>query len=788
VTSLIGQSISHYRILEMIGEGGMGEVYLAEDARLARRVAIKFLPSSLQYDPERRARFLKEARAASALRSPYIATVYDMGEHEGAMYIVMEFIEGEALSRRIERGPVPLVEAVEWGLQITDALDEAHTLGIIHRDIKSANLMVTVRGLVKVLDFGLARFTDAYAAGGDDRDNTLVFGKDTKPGVVFGTVSYMSPEQARGISVDARTDIFSLGVVMYEMVTGRRPFEGATASDLIVAILEKDPPPLARTAGQIPAQLEWIVTKALRKNRDERYQTIKDLGVDLKTLKQSIELEAALVRTALLDSSSGSRAASDSGETSGIREGNRRRRSRKAIDSIAVLPLANTAADAGAEYLTDGITEGIINSLSRLPKLRVMARSTVFRYKGQQVDAQAVGRELGVKAVMTGRVFQIGERLVIGAELVNVEDGTHLWGEQYSQTLSDIFDMQERISKEISEKLQLRLGAKDKKRLAKRHTENSEAYELYLIGRYHWNKWTEAGFRESIGFFEKALEKDPKFALAYSGLSDAYGTLWYFNYLPTAEAIPKSKRAALEALSLDNTLAEAHVSLANAYFYYEWDWASGERWYKRAIELNPSYATAAHLYAHYLIAMGRFDEAIAQMKKARDLDPMSLIINSGLGLIYFYCRRYDEAIKQSRKTLEFDPEFSFAHEVLGASFEAQGLYDEAASEYLKMIPQMGSVQDMLPALREAYEQGGLEGFWRKFLSFPAGLLNSKYVSPFFMAVRNVQIGEKDRAFEWLERAYEERVGFLVMVKVEPRLERLRSDPRYKDLLRRMRLE
>ncbi|HEY7910754.1 MAG TPA: protein kinase [Blastocatellia bacterium] len=785
---MVGQSISHYRIREKIGEGGMGEVYLAEDARLARRVAIKFLPSSLQYDPDRRARFLKEARAASALRSPYIATVYDMGEHEGAMYIVMEYIDGEALSRRIERGAVPLVEAIEWGLQITDALDEAHTLGIIHRDIKSANLMVTGRGLVKVLDFGLARFTDAYAAGGDDRDNTLVFGKDTKPGVVFGTVSYMSPEQARGISVDARTDIFSLGVVIYEMVTSRRPFEGATASDLIVAILEKDPLPLARTAEHLPAQLEWIVTKALRKNRDERYQTIKDLGVDLKNLKQSIELEAALVRTALLDSSSGPRAASDSGETSGIGEGNRRRRSRKVIDSIAVLPLANAAADAGAEYLTDGITEGIINSLSRLPKLRVMARSTVFRYKGQQVDAQAVGRELGVKAVMTGRVFQVGQRLVIGTELVNVEDGTQLWGEQYNQTLSDIFELQERISKEISEKLRLKLGAKDKKRLAKRHTENTEAYELYLIGRYHWNKWTEAGFRESIGFFEKALEKDPKFALAYSGLSDAYGTLWYFNYLPTAEAIPKSKRAALEALSLDNTLAEAHVSLANAYFYYEWDWASGERWYKRAIELNPSYATAAQLYSHYLLAMGRFDEAIAQMKKARELDPMSLIINSGLGLVYYFSGRYDEAIKQSRKTLEFDAEFPFAHEVIGASFEAQGLFDEAASEYLKMIPQMGRVEDMLPSLREAYEQGGLEGFWRKFLSFPAALLNSKYVSPFSMAVKNALIGEKDRAFDWLERAYEDRVGFLVMIKIEPRLEGLRSDPRYNDLLRRMRLE
>ena len=784
---MIGQSISHYRVLEKIGEGGMGEVYLAEDARLARRVAIKFLPSSYQYDPDRRARFLKEARAASALRSPHIATVYDMGEHDGAMYIVMEYVEGEALSRRIERVPVPLVEALEIGLQIADALDEAHAVGIIHRDIKSANLMVNERGLVKVLDFGLARFTDAYEAGDEDRDTTLIFGKETTPGMVIGTVSYMSPEQARGLPVDPRTDIFSLGVVIYEMVTGRRPFEGATASDLIVAILEKDPQPLSRASAQIPAQLEWIVAKALRKNRDERYQTVKDLGFDLKNLKQSLELEAALMRTALLDSGSGARAASDSNDSSGLGDTPRRRRSRKAIDSIAVLPLANAAADPGAEYLTDGITEGIINILSRLPKLRVMARNTVFRYKGQQVDAQAVGRELGVKAVMTGRVLQIGDRLVIGAELVNVEDGAQLWGEQYNQTLSDIFEMQERISKEISENLQLKLGAKDKKRLAKRHTENTEAYELYLIGRYHWNKWTEASFHESIGFYKKALEKDPKFALAYSGLSDAYGTLWYFNYLPAADAIPHSKRAALEALSLDNTLAEAHVSLANSYFYYEWDWASAERWYKRAIELNPNYATAAHLFSHYLLAMGRFDEAIAQMSKACDLDPMSPIINSGLGLIYYYFGRYDEAIKQYQKTLEIDPDFIFGHEGLGASFEAKGLYDEAVEEYIKLIPQSGRNLEMLPALREGYRQDGLKGFWRRFLSFSTELLSSRYISPFFMAIINAEIGEKDRAMGWLERAYNDRVGFLVSVKYEPRLKSLHSDPRYEDLLRRMNL-
>ena len=454
---MISEKISHYRILDKLGAGGMGEVYLAEDTRLGRQVALKFLPASYQYDPDRRARFLKEARAASALRSPNIAAIYDIGEHEGAIFIVMEYVEGELLSARIERGPVGVREAIEIALQIADALDEAHSIGIIHRDIKSSNLIITERGLVKILDFGLAKVLTQQAEDVDDSpDRTLLFGKETLPGVVLGTASYMSPEQARGLEVDQRSDTFSLGVVLYEMLTGKRPFEGATTSDLIVSILERDPPPLARFSADVPANLEWIVAKALRKERQERYQTAKDLGVDLKNLKQALEFEANLIRTAQLDPSSGALASRSTGDvaarsedsSSGIQPSGaapRRRRTRKAIDSIAILPFANASNEADADYLSDGITETIINNLSQLPRLRVMARSTMYRYKGKTVDPQQAGRDLDVRAVLAGRVLHRGETLLISTELVDVVDGSQLWGEQYSRHLADIFAVQEEI-------------------------------------------------------------------------------------------------------------------------------------------------------------------------------------------------------------------------------------------------------------------------------------------------------------------------------------------------------
>jgi eukaryotic-like serine/threonine-protein kinase len=795
---LIPEKISHYRILDKLGAGGMGEVYLAEDTRLGRQVALKFLPASYQYDSDRRARFLKEARAASALRSPNIAAIFDIGEHEDSMFIVMEYVEGELLSHKLARGPVSVREAIEIAMQMADALDEAHSIGIIHRDIKSSNLIVTERGLVKILDFGLAKQLAQHDQE-DDEDKsgrTLLFGKETIPGMVLGTASYMSPEQARGLEVDQRSDIFSLGVVLYEMTTGKRPFEGATTSDLIVSILERDPPPLARFSAEVPTNLEWIVTKALRKDKQERYQTAKDLAVDLKNLKQALEFEANLIRTAQLDPSSGALASRSTGDvaarsedsSSGIQTSgtaSRRRRTRKAIDSIAILPFTNVSNEPDADYLSDGITETIINNLSQLPRLRVMARSTMYRYKGKAVDPQQVGRDLDVRAVLAGRVLHRGETLLISTELVDVMDGSQLWGEQYSRRLADIFAVQEEISSVISDKLRLKLSGKEKKQLSKRHTENAEAYQLYLKGRFHWNKWTEEGFNKSIEYYEQAIRLDPQFGLAYSGLSDAYGALWYLNYLTAQEALPKATATALKAIEIDERLAEAHLSLANAKLFYEWDWPTAEREYKRAIELNPSYANGHHMYAFYLMTMGKVDEAIEEIKRAQELDPLSVMISGAMGMPFYYTRQYDRAIKEISKTIELDPNFLLARESLGACYEMTGRFDEAVEEYLKAIVLWGGTPEIIAALRQAYRQSGMRGFWQKRLDIALEQSKESYFPAYFIAEFYANLDEKDKVFEWLERAYEERAGFLVHLKSEPAFDNIRDDPRFADLLKRI---
>ncbi|HJQ68073.1 MAG TPA: protein kinase [Blastocatellia bacterium] len=792
---MIAEKISHYRILDKLGAGGMGEVYLAEDTRLGRQVALKFLPASYQYDPDRRARFLKEARAASALRSPNIAAIYDIGEHEDSLFIVMEYVEGELLSNKLRRGPTSVLEAIEIALQVADALDEAHSIGIIHRDIKSSNLIITERGLVKILDFGLAKvLTQQTEADDDSSDRTMLFGKETLPGVVLGTASYMSPEQARGLEVDQRSDTFSLGVVLYEMLTGKRPFEGATTSDLIVSILERDPPPLGRFSADVPANLEWIVAKALRKQRRERYQTAKDFGVDLKNLKQALEFEANLIRTTRLEQSSGSLASRSTGEvvraedsSSGLTSPatTSRRRTRKAIDSIAILPFSNVSNEPDTDYLSDGITESIINNLSQLPRLRVMARSTMYRYKGKPADPQQTGRDLGVRAVLAGRVLQRGETLLISTELVDVNDGSQLWGEQYSRHLADLFAVQEEISSVISDKLRLKLSGKEKKQLGKRHTENTEAYQLYLKGRYHWNKWTQEGFNKALEYYERAIELDPQFGLAYSGLSDAYGALWYFNYLPAQEALPKATATALKAIEIDERLAEAHLSLADAKFFYEWDWPTAEREYKRAIELNPSYANAHHMYAFFLMSMDKPDEAIEEIRRAQQLDPLSVIISGAMGMPYYYTRQYDRAIKEIQKSLELDPNFLLAREHLAVCYEMTGRHDEAVEEYLKAIVMWGSTPGIADALREAYRQGGMRAFWQKRLDMALERSSETYFPPYFMAELYANLDERDKAFEWLERAFEERAGFLVHIKSEPAFDNLRPDPRFADLLRRI---
>jgi eukaryotic-like serine/threonine-protein kinase len=789
------EHISYYRMLNKLGEGGMGEVYLAEDTRLGRQVALKFLPASYAYDPDRRSRFLREARAASALRSPNVAAIYDIGEHDGTQFIAMEYVEGDLLTHKIERHSLPIREAIDIASQIADALDEAHHLGIVHRDIKSSNLMVTNRGLVKVLDFGLAKHITPRHSNDPDDDRTLRFGQETAPGMILGTLSYMSPEQTRGIELDARTDLFSLGVVLYEMITGSKPFTGETTSDLIVAILEREPAPVAKSSAEIPSQLQWIISKALQKKREERYQSANEFIVDLKNLKHALELEANLLRTTPLERDSGAiekqtrllepHELQSTGEhSSGVQTStSRKRRSRKAINSIAILPMVNASSDPNMEYLSDGITEVLINSLSRMPKLRVMARSTTFRYKGREIDPLQVGNDLGVRAVLTGRVLQINGNLIIGTELVDVSDGSQLWGEQYNRKMADIFSIQEDISNEILDKLRLKLGARGQKMAVQ--CCNTEAYELYLKGRFHVNKWNAESYHRALDFFHQAIAIDPNFALAYTGLSDTYGSLWFTNQMPGNEALPKAEASALKALELDDTLAEAHLSVANMKLYYEWNWEEAEKEYKRALLLNPNSAAAHHMYSFYFITLGRFEEALTEARRAVEIDPLSSLMNGAIAAVYYYSGRYEESLRQIDSSLEFDPDFIILHELRADIYEMQGLEQEAIGEYLNHPPHWLGGKAIVRELQAAAEQSGLAGFWRKWLEYVVERREIGKVSPYLISSIYAILGEIDQAFEWLEKAIQERTGFLVHIKTDPNFINLRNDRRFTELTRRI---
>ena len=760
----------------------MGEVYLGEDSRLRRQVALKVLPASFQYDPVRRERFLREARAASALRSPNTAAIYDIGEHEGTIFIAMEYVEGDTLSQRIHREPFPAREAADIAYQIADALDEAHGLGIIHRDIKSSNIIVTARGLVKVLDFGLAKLVEP--PGGDaetyrtralsDDDSrdprtepTVNLGQSTTAGMVIGTVPYMSPEQALGSVVDHRTDIFSLGVVIYEMLTGRLPFEGGSTTQLIDKIVHQEPVAIARLNYNVPLELERIVRKCLDKDSSGRYQSARDLLIDLRVLKR--ENSGSVASTSVM---------------SPAPEPPRKTRPRKAIDSLAILPLANGGNDPDAEYLSDGITESIIKNLSQLSKLRVMARSTVFRYKGREVDAQTAGLELGVSAVLTGRVLLRGDSLIIKTELVDTRDGSQLWGEHYNRKLSDIFAVEEEISTEISEKLRLKLSREQKKKLTRRYTDNTEAYQTYLKGRFYWNKRTEDGLRRGIEYFQQAIDLDPGYALAYAGLADSYNLLAGYSALSPREAFPRAKAAARKALEIDDTLAEAHTSLAFVMLAYDWDWAGAERTFKRAISLDPAYATAHHWYALLLVATSRTVEGVNEVKRAQELEPLSLAISTGLGFVHHLNRNYDQAIEAFRKTLEMEPAFTLARRRLAQTYLAKGEFKQAVSEIEKAAA-VSPDTETLAALGQAYAVTGNREEAKRLLDQLAALSSHKYIPAFFLARIYIGLGEKDLALEYLEKAYDERYGMLAYLRQEAAFDSLHSDQRFQAFVERV---
>ncbi|HKA17437.1 MAG TPA: protein kinase [Blastocatellia bacterium] len=766
--SVISEKVSHYRIIKMIGAGGMGEVYLAEDMRLGRQVALKFLPASYQYDSERRTRLLQEARAASVLRSPNIAAIYDIGEHDGAMFIAMEYVDGEVLSYRIDRRTLPTDDAIDIAMQTADALEEAHKAGIIHRDVKSSNLIITERGMVKMLDFGLAKVIQENISI-DSADPTVAIGGKTAVGVVLGTVSYMSPEQALGHDLDTRSDLFSYGVVLYEMLTGKLPFEGTNPTEIVDSIIHKEPVAIARYNYDVPPELERIVRKCLEKDRDRRYQNAREVWTDLHNLRRDAEAGAVRVTQAPVRTSPPTR----------------RTRLRKAVDSLAILPLINEGGDPDTEYLSDGITESIINHLSQLPKLRVMARNTVFRYKGRDVNPQRVGEELGVRATLTGRVLQRADVLIIKVELVDSADGSHLWGEQYNRQLSDIFSIEEEISKEISDKLRLKLSGAEKKRLTKRYTENTRAYQNYLKGRFYWNKRTSEGLTKGIEHFKQAIELDPGYALAFAGLADSYNILASYSALAPREAFPLAKNAASRALELDDKLAEAHTSLAFAKFGYDWDWAGAEREFKQAIHLNPRYSYVYSFYSVLLAALGRFDEALAHANYAQEVDPLSLPINTNVGWILYLTRRYDEAIRQYEKTIDLDDGFALAHRRLAQTYQQIQRYNRADAEYRKAAALSPDDLELLTARGHFYATVGDVKRVNEILKQLELFAKTRYVPSYLVARIYLGLLEIDRVFELLEKALDERYGYLAYLYVEPMFDLVRDDPRFVDLAHRV---
>ena len=830
-------TLSHYRILSKLGAGGMGEVYLAQDtSELGRTIALKILPSEVAKDKDRLQRFTQEARTVSNLNHPNILTVHEFGQTESTSFMAMEFVDGVTLRQHLSNRRLKLVDVLDVAIQIVAALNAAHEAGVTHRDLKPENVMIRRDHIVKVLDFGLAKLSterggDAETGRIGDENKTLIADSPlhpvtpspvTNPGVIMGTVSYMSPEQASGKGIDHRTDIWSAGVVLYEMIAGTVPFQGKDIHRQIIAIEEQEPTPLAQQVEGVPERLEEIVAKCLAKEKDERYQTAKDLLIDLRNLRRKLDVDAEIERTVApdfrgstsrpgaktTDAAHGHTTSSAEYVVSSIKQHKlaagavlaiviiatavgvgfyfKKSTPRAGFESIAILPFENRSNATDSEYLSDGLAESLIYRLSQLPNLKVSPRSSVFRYKGKDVDAEKVGAELGVDAVMSGRMIQRGDNLTISVDLVDVRNKKSLWGEQYERKMSDLLATQREIASAIAEKLQLKLSG-DEQGLNKRYTNNNDAYQLYLKGRYHYAKRAKADVELSIAEFKQAIALDPNFALAHVGISDSYAVMPSYAYMSGQDAMPLAKAAAKRALEIDPNLAEAHASYGAAP-YYDLSWSDSEREYKRAIELNPNVAQNHYGYAlNYLLPMKRFDEAIAEVKRALELEPLSIPMGANLAGIYLHARKNELALEQAKKVFALEPNHVTAQIWLVRAFITNGRYDEAIDLYENKIALDPSTRDLDQILGYAYAKVGRKSDAMEIIKKFDEIGKRQYVETFSLATIYAALGEKDKAFAELEKSFANRDWGIARLSSDPLVDPLRDDPRFKDLLRRMKL-